>query len=642
MLRIDFKTVVENSPEAIAIFDRTGTMVYSNQALTDLTGFTTSEILSRNIFALLSRDSHNLVKSQLLLTALDEGVQHRYMLDVLTKSEARITCDIVTSRLDTNDGKDLVMAFIRDMTGVKVLEGRFSAEHNKYLDLISESTSIVLVLSKDLVISLANRGFRERLKYSENSVVGKNIRDLRIMDPIIIEAMQSIASSNGSEGRRGMESSALTNDGLKLIVSWYLSAVKEMDGSVSGVLAIGHDVTAKFQLESLYHSTSKMLEIEHSISHLTSTAVDSRLMMENALGLILRMRGHEEGFAMDLGSKVDCSRLAIIGDKLEHEKINEWISDKIDDLYEPAYFPDDEVMTGLEPFINGLKSVALLPLRGKGGVIGYICIGSENQIVLSQNEKDAMVGVLSMLGFAYENVGLAESLRKSKEQLLLYNDILLHDITNYLVPLKVYLDLLKKTDCGNGKRHEYLDRVTSSDEALNEFIQDVKLLMYAKNSKTNVLTAIPLLNELRNAIDVSISRFGGAVVELIVLDDDKMVNVMADNALYHLFTNLITNAIKHSAPRPVVVRVSMNKEGGLVNVSVEDEGPGIPDDKKGLVFDRGFSEPTGKVAKSTGIGLSIVSALVQKYNGKVHVENRVPMNPSSGASFVVELKLAGS
>ena len=181
------------------------------------------------------------------------------------------------------------------------------------------------------------------------------------------------------------------------------------------------------------------------------------------------------------------------------------------------------------------KECGVAPLGRKGGVIGYICIGFERQIILSQNEKNAMVGVISMLGYAYENMGLAESIRKSKEQLSLYNDILLHDITNYLVPLKAHLDLLEKTDCGESKRHEYLERVATSDEALNEFVQNVKLLMYAKKTKTDVLTSIPLLDELKNAIDVSISRCGGTVVELIVLDDEKMVNVMADNALYHLF-----------------------------------------------------------------------------------------------------------
>ncbi len=639
MTVLDFKTVVSSSPEAIAILERSGVVVYSNHALDELVGFTANEIVGMNVLEFITEDSHEIIKNQLRLPAMDVGVQHRYILDLMAKSGKRMTCDIVTSTLKTDDGRDLITAFIRDLTGLKVLESRFTAEQRKYFDLVSESTSIVLVLNRDLVISLANRGFKESLKYPEGSVVGKDIRLLDIVDSHVIDAMQGIVASSEGEGRRGIESTAWTKDGLKMVVSWYLSAVKESDGSVSGVLAIGHDITSKFQLESLYHSMSMMLEIEHTISLLTSTSVDSHSMMKSALDHILRMYGHEEGFAMDLGSENGSAPLAIVGDRLAFEEINKWITGKIEDFYEPVYFPDD-LMIEAVPFGGGLRSLGLLPLRGKGGVVGYICIGSEKEIALSQNQKDAMVGVISMLGYAYENIGLAESLRKSKEQLSLFNDILLHDISNYLVPMKAYLDLLKKREYGEAKGREYLDRIMISDDALNEFIKDVRVLMYAKNTKTDCLMSVPLMHEIKNSVDVSISRYNGGAVELIVPDGIGSVNVMADNALHHLFTNLVTNAMKHSMPRPVVIRVHDTIENGLVKITVEDEGPGIPDENKGLVFERGFSEPTGKVAKSTGIGLSIVSALIQKYHGKVSVEDRVPGSPSLGASFVVELRLA--
>ncbi len=638
MLNIDFKTVVGNSQEAIVVFDRSGTIIYSNKAITNLLGFTSEEIVGRNILTLLQRDSHNLVKSQLRLSAMDEDVQHRYLLDILTKSRNRVACDIVTSALRSTDGGELVMAFVRDMTGMKALEGKYSAEREKYLNLVSESSSIVLVLNKDLIVTLANRGFKERLKYPDHMVVGKDIRDLRIMDSKVVDAIRDIASSSEGEGHRGLESAAWTNDGLKMFVSWYLSAVKEEDGKVSGVLAIGHDITSRFQLEALYRLTSKMLEIEHGISYLTSTVNDSRLMMTSALDLILKMYGHEEGFAMNTASKADQSLIVSVGSKLMHEDITDWTAGRVDEFYEPIYYPEDEVTEEWEQFASGLKSMALLPLRGKEGALGYICIGSERQIALSQNEKDAMVGVISMLGYAYENIGLAESLRKSKEQLSLYNDILLHDITNYLVPMKAYLDLLRRTECGEIKRRDYLDRISSRDAALNEFVQDVKLLMHVNNTKADDLATIPLLTEIGNAIEVSVSRYEGAAVHLLAPNEEDIL-VRADNALYHLFTNLISNAIKHSLPKPVVVRVVV-EAGNMVRISVEDEGPGIPDEKKGLVFERGFSEPTNKVAKSTGIGLSIVSALVEKYHGKVHVEDRVPTKPELGASFVVELQVA--
>ncbi|HEY3420913.1 MAG TPA: hypothetical protein VGK23_10200 [Methanomassiliicoccales archaeon] len=55
--------------------------------------------------------------------------------------------------------------------------------------------------------------------------------------------------------------------------------------------------------------------------------------------------------------------------------------------------------------------------------------------------------------------------------------------------------------------------------------------------------------------------------------------------------------------------------------------------RKWLVFERGFSEPAGKVAESTGFGHSIVSALTERCHGKARTEEKVPTCPAFGKRF---------
>jgi len=69
-------------------------------------------------------------------------------------------------------------------------------------------------------------------------------------------------------------------------------------------------------------------------------------------------------------------------------------------------------------------------------------------------------------------------------------------------------------------------------------------------------------------------------------------------------------------------------------VAVEDNGPGIPDSLKALIFDR---SQTAKKLRGKGLGLYIVNTLVSDFHGKVWVEDRVSGDHSKGAKFVVML-----
>ena len=68
---------------------------------------------------------------------------------------------------------------------------------------------------------------------------------------------------------------------------------------------------------------------------------------------------------------------------------------------------------------------------------------------------------------------------------------------------------------------------------------------------------------------------------------------------------------------------------------MEDNGPGIPDDFKSLVFNR-VLKGTAR-AKGMGLGLYLVKSLVASYHGHVWVEDRVPGDHTQGAKFVVLL-----
>jgi signal transduction histidine kinase len=86
--------------------------------------------------------------------------------------------------------------------------------------------------------------------------------------------------------------------------------------------------------------------------------------------------------------------------------------------------------------------------------------------------------------------------------------------------------------------------------------------------------------------------------------------------LDEMLGNLVENAAKYGGGR---VFVTVEPKGGMVDILVEDDGPGIPDDQLGELFARGARlDTTGK--PGTGLGLAIVRDVAEIYGGSIHLE----------------------
>lgn len=119
-----------------------------------------------------------------------------------------------------------------------------------------------------------------------------------------------------------------------------------------------------------------------------------------------------------------------------------------------------------------------------------------------------------------------------------------------------------------------------------------------------------------------------------------------DGRLGQVFTNLVDNAISFS-PEGGTVTVRARPLQGQIEIAVEDEGPGIPPDKLGAVFERFYSDrpaTDSKRGKNSGLGLSISKEIIASHRGDIFAENLVEPQSGTikGARFVVRLATAGS
>jgi two-component system sensor histidine kinase ChvG len=115
-----------------------------------------------------------------------------------------------------------------------------------------------------------------------------------------------------------------------------------------------------------------------------------------------------------------------------------------------------------------------------------------------------------------------------------------------------------------------------------------------------------------------------------------------EGRLVQVFRNLIANAASFSPPDGAI-QIEARRDGHNVVVTIDDQGPGIPEGKFAAIFERFYSErPRGeKFGTHSGLGLSISKQIVENHRGQIWAENRLDADGQViGARFVVRLPAA--
>jgi len=220
-----------------------------------------------------------------------------------------------------------------------------------------------------------------------------------------------------------------------------------------------------------------------------------------------------------------------------------------------------------------------------------------------------------------------------------------HELKNPLTSLSSALEMMQRTP--ESDRSRWLDIARGDIKRLNRLITDI--------SDASRLDA-ELSRETPEPVDLS--RLLSTIIEIyrmtenpldvtFVLRDELPAGAIVhgrDERLGQVFRNLIDNAVSFS-PRGGTVTVTASLYEVMARVTVEDQGPGIPEENLESIFERFYTtERPGlpdeanapRFGNNSGLGLSIVRQVAQSVGGRVFAETR----NEGGARLVVDLPLA--
>jgi len=230
-----------------------------------------------------------------------------------------------------------------------------------------------------------------------------------------------------------------------------------------------------------------------------------------------------------------------------------------------------------------------------------------------------------------------EELKQAKEMVELYIDLMGHDINNMNQVGMGFLEIALDTLHIDDDKKMFLVKPLEAMRNSSRLIDNVKKLRRA--SVDMGLAPVDLGNVIAEIVGEHSQAPGREV--FIDYDIGHGTFVLANQLLKDVFLNLVNNAIKHSrGPLRINIRQELFESNGkkYYRVLVEDDGPGISDELKPIIFDR-LQRGRNKVGGS-GIGLYLVKTLVDSYGGTITVEDRIGGQRQNGSRFVVTLPAA--
>jgi two-component system sensor histidine kinase ChvG len=218
-----------------------------------------------------------------------------------------------------------------------------------------------------------------------------------------------------------------------------------------------------------------------------------------------------------------------------------------------------------------------------------------------------------------------------------------HEIKNPLSSIRSAIETLRRIEDPE-KQRRLLAIIAEDVGRLDRLISDIsdasRVDAELSRVATEPLDVAPILSALAE-INEATRDEGDPRVELAPCEGRVVVQAV-ESRLVQVFRNLIANASSFS-PRDGRIGVGAREVGKMVEIRIEDEGPGIPESKLEHIFDRFYSErPQGEhFGQHSGLGLSISRQIVEALKGRISAENRRDETGRIvGARFVVRLPKA--
>jgi len=297
---------------------------------------------------------------------------------------------------------------------------------------------------------------------------------------------------------------------------------------------------------------------------------------------------------------------------LESEQLFNYIKESMESGKPPSIEEKQNLFTAEKEGTRRYYQFSITPVRGKKGVL---------------------IGVVLLLR---DVTRLAELDRLKSEFVMTAS----HELRTPLTSIGMSIDLLLEgaTKKLNEKEQQLLSAAHEEVQRLKAFVSNLLDLSKIEAGKMEMeLSSISIRGLFEKAATVFNAQKEEKAVDLSFSVPEELPNVRGDdNKITWVLTNLISNALRYT-PSGGHINLSAESFGPSVQISVSDDGPGIPYEYQSKIFDKFVQVKSDKAVGGSGLGLAICKEIVRAHGGTIWVDSV----PGSGSTFTFTLPIWG-
>ncbi len=554
--------------------------------------------------------------NEMIKIALDNG-SHRFEWDHVRSDGEIFPTEVLLTAIPGNEQNQVIHTVWRDITERKKSEIALRESEERFKQLVENANDIIYRLDANGHVVYVNPVTLKLGNYTKKDLIGINYLDI-VHPDYYHEAKRFFRNQLIKKTKNTYKELPIkTKNGSYVWLGQNVQLLFEKD-KIVGFQAVARDITEQKKSDLALQENEKRYRYLFNQSPTSIWEEDFSEVYKYITSLKKKgIKDFREYFENHLDEVKKCSKMVQIIDINEITIKLFGAKNKKDMITNLGSIFTEE---SLSSFTEQLCSIAENHTRYTGEIINRTLDGKLLNVIIKLNvvpgyEKDYSRVLISLMDITKLKKA-EEELRNGRERLKMLNKIIRHDIANDFIVIKSAINIFRRS---------------SDEKMIDEIEKRVNKSLTTIDSYRKYESFIDLNQDLEEfeiteSLNDIIAEFPN-----IEFNIHGKCKVFADNALDSVFTNLISNSIKHGNSTKIDIKIS--SEQNICKIKFMDNGTGIPDKIKNQIFDEGFFHgQTG----NTGIGLHIVKKTIERYEGSIFVEDNEP----GGAVFLITLKKA--
>ncbi len=257
-----YRFIVENSHIGVAVIDDNYTVVYGNNELVNILGYTLDEIIGSDFREFIADEHEKDVAERYLLRQEGTIFPHRYEISTARKDGTKRTVEISAALTRSIAGRVFTVVQVFDITERKTIEAELETSREKYRTILEniEDNYFEIDLAGNLVFF--NHALVKNLGYTHEETLGMHYSRFIAPDDCDKAARQFAAICSSGKTGKGLHCKAITKNGTLMHIETVCSLMKDEKGNPTGFRGIARDITKRKLAEAaLRESEQRFREI---------------------------------------------------------------------------------------------------------------------------------------------------------------------------------------------------------------------------------------------------------------------------------------------------------------------------------------------------------------------------------------------